>query len=109
MTEDESMTTATKTHDTCLACGETYLILGTRTYAMLRHMINAGEITVGEARDTLRQEFLTTDERELLAGWVLDRADQGDDWKAGDPESLPCGCRRGYSDIEQLDPCEAHA
>lgn len=80
-----------------------YVIIGCRTYSLLSHMINAGEITVGEARKELHENIaLTMAERELLAGWVLDRAEQGDDWRAGDPVTLPCGCRVSY-DGEQVD------
>lgn len=93
----------TNTSDTCPECGVSYSIIGCRTYSLLNHMINAGEISVGEARKELHENvLLTMAEKELLASWVLDRADQGDEWRAGDPVTLPCGCRVSY-DGEQLD------
>lgn len=74
----------------------------TRTCELLFSMINKGEISVGEAREELARGLLPADARELVAGWVIERADQGDSWRAGDPVVLPCGCRVSY-DGEQVD------
>lgn len=86
---------------TCTECGSDIIIIGTRGYSLLRHMVNAGEITVGEARAELSSPVLTDEERSFLAGWVLERSDQGDHWKAGDQETLTCGCIISY-DREQI-------
>lgn len=86
----------------CPECKVECLVIGSVTRTMLSHMINAGEITVGEAREELRAGFLPRDAQEELAGWIIARDDQGDDWKAGDPVTLPCGCRVSY-DGEQID------
>lgn len=74
----------------------------TRTRELLFRMINEGEISVGEAREELAKGLLPRDAQELVASWVLDRADQGDHWRAGDPERLLCGCVVSY-DREQID------
>lgn len=103
------MTTNTTTaprYYNCTTCGLEVLVIGTVTRTMVSHMINAGEITVGEARAELDAGFLPADAVEELAGWVLHRADQGDDWKAGDPEVLPCGCRVAYSFAEVEVNCD---
>lgn len=98
--------TTTPRYYDCIACGAKVLVIGTVTRTMVSHMINAGEITVGEARAELASLTLPNDAREELAGWVLHRADQGDDWKAGDPETLPCGCRVAYSLAEVEVNCD---
>jgi hypothetical protein len=104
------MTTTTQpTHYTCSECGVRSIRVGSMAATMLRHMINAGEISVGEARAEMNSNLLPRDAVEELAGWVIHRADQGDEWRAGDPEVLPCGCRVAYNDIEQIELCEAHA
>jgi hypothetical protein len=87
---------------TCPECNTDIAVIGTRVASMLRHMVNAGELTVGEARAELASAPLPADAAELLATWVLDRADQGDHWRAGDPETLACGCVLSY-DREQVD------
>lgn len=98
------------THYTCHECGVRCIRIGSMSHTMINHMINAGEITVGEARAELEQSVvLPQDAVQALAGWIMARADQGDDWKAGDPEVAPCGCRFGYADPEQVELCEAHA
>jgi hypothetical protein len=74
----------------------------TRTYELIFRLINEGGITVGEARQALEHCWLDRESRELLAGWVMDRADQGEDWRAGDPIVIECGCRISY-DHEQVD------
>jgi len=101
-------TTRTRYYD-CPECGAHLLVLRTMHYTMLDHMLQAGEITVGEMRDEISdpitQALLGPEDLSLLAGWVLHRADQGDDWRAGDPEVLPCGCRVAYYDPEQVERC----
>lgn len=81
---------------TCTECGASIFIIGTRMASLLNHMVNKGEITVGEAREALNDVTLDRQSRELLAGWVLDRAEQGDNWKAGDQEQLSCDCIVSY-------------
>src|SRR3954471_20310883 len=76
---------------------------GQRTFWLLNHMINSGELTVGEARAELASPLLDADSAALLAGWVLDRADQGDDWRAGDPVRRANGIVTAYVD-ECVDP-----
>jgi hypothetical protein len=93
--------TNTTTHITCTECGAEVLIIGTRIATLLNHMVNAGEISVGEARQELASGFLPADAVEALAGWVIARSDQDDSWRAGDPEALPCGCVVSY-DREQV-------
>lgn len=103
------MTTTTNRPNTttCPDCGTSYLELGpTRTYAMLTHMVNAGELTVGEARDELTNGILDQASAAFLAGWVTDRADQGDSWRAGDPVTLPCGCRVSYDGTQADAQCD---
>jgi hypothetical protein len=102
--------TTTPRYYHCPECDIDVLVLGTMTYTMLLHMVNKGEITVGEARAELAtRSLLDMDSRELLASWVLDRADQGDDWKAGDPVTLPCGCRVSYDGTQHDAVCDAGA
>jgi hypothetical protein len=91
---------------TCTECGASILIIGTRMASLLNHMVNKGEITVGEAREALNDVTLDAQSRELLAGWVLDRAEQGDHWKAGDQETLPCGCVVSYDRTQVGSRCE---
>jgi hypothetical protein len=91
---------------TCTECGARILVLGTtRTYALVAHMVNAGEISVGEAREELDGP-LPGDAAAFLAGWVLERRDQGDHWRAGDPETLRCGCRISYDRTQVDERCE---
>lgn len=95
------------THITCTECQTPILIIGTRMASLLNHMVNKGEITVGEAREALNDVTLDRQSIELLAGWVLDRADQGDNWKAGDQETLPCGCVVSYDRTQLGSQCES--
>lgn len=71
---------------------------GRRTFDLLFHMVNNGELTVGEARAELQSNILDRASVEFLAGWILDRADQGDGWRAGDPVVRPDGKRVAYVD-----------
>jgi hypothetical protein len=92
----------TTTMGACTECGVSYEALPYKTRAarLLAHMVNAGELTVGEAKAELAADFgvatFDAEAREILAGWVLARADQGDDWAAGQPVTLTCGCRVSY-------------
>lgn len=97
------------THMICPECSARLLILGSRTYTLLSHMVNAGEITVGEAREELRSNLLDANTREMLAGWVLERSDQGDNWKAGDQETLSCGCVISYDRTQVGERCDGTA
>lgn len=69
---------------------------------MIFRMVNNGDLSVGEARAELASPLCTPDVAAILAPWVMDRAIQGDHWRAGDPELLPCGCVVSY-DREQVD------
>lgn len=90
---------------TCPDCGETFVaVTGTRYYAMISHMVNKGEITVGEARAELANPLTDDNTAAFLAGWVMDRADQGDDWKAGMPVRLPNGAVVDYDDEHNWAP-----
>lgn len=95
------------THMICPDCEKSLLVLGSRTYTLISHMVNAGHISVGEARDELRSNILDSDSREFLAGWVLERSDQGDHWRAGDQETLPCGCIISYDRTQVGERCES--
>src|SRR5687768_8249504 len=48
-----------------------------RMSEMLNRMINEGELSVGEAEQELASPLCDADSREVLAGWVLSRRDQG--------------------------------
>lgn len=74
-------TTTSYPVETCTECGRQIVRhFRSRTYDLIAHMVNYGEITVGEARDELRRGMmarLDADVADLLAGWVLDH--EGDD------------------------------
>lgn len=90
----------------CQCGAEVRTTTGWVSHDLLFHMINSGCISVGEARVELQTLTLRRETQELLASWVLDRAEQGDHWRAGDPERLSCGCVVSY-DREQVDTqCE---
>lgn len=80
------MTTTPNHEMTCTKCGVKISAFGpTRMFDLLRHMVNYGEITVGEAKAELESPVLDSASRELLAGWVLARWDDGDDFRATPP------------------------
>lgn len=86
----------------CFCGAELRSVSGWVGHDLTFHMINSGCLSVGEARAELNHGIARRETIELLASWVLDRADQGDHWRAGDPERLPCGCVVSY-DREQTD------
>jgi len=75
-----------------------------RVLELVQKMINEGDLSVGEARRELHEAVGRVDREvaNFLAGWIMDREDQGEAWAAGDPVTLPCGCRISY-DHEQVD------
>jgi hypothetical protein len=90
--------TTTQDVNTCPECGESYgFPVPTRFYAMVSHMVNKGEITLAEARAEMAT-CIDRDTAAFLAGWVMDRADQDDAWRAGDPVRLSDGRVVAYAD-----------
>lgn len=96
--------TTTPNPNICPECHENYgFPVPSRFYAMVSHMVNKGEITLGEARAELAT-CIDRDTSAMLAGWIMDRSDQDDSWRAGDPVRLPDGTIVAYGDEHNWAP-----